>query len=331
MAMFILSGREALIKLMLTTRARAGHALLRRSTLSVVRDKHLPYHRVPFPRRLVSFAAVTVPVDVSFENSVTCRLLCPICLTTEFEIHKETTPSSLLHCERCQRTFDTTTAFYDMTLSSGAKATEYTLSNGVGTSTFQNPFVGFVYERGWRQQFARAGFPGPDREFESAMKFFRPVTGGAIMDLSCGSGLFTRRFLASGRFATVVAVDYSEAMLTQTRQFVDRMETPFDASLHLVRGDVGRLPFPTGSFKAIFAGAAIHCWPNPAIAMAEISRVLSPGGIFVLTTFTRLPKELDELLDRFPLQPLKPLVQRRPARLVMLTYAPSLSRKERIL
>ena len=316
---------------MLTTRARSCHVLLRRSAKSVVCHRHLPCRRASFQHRLVPFAAVAVPVEASFDNSVVCRLLCPICLTTEFEIHKETTPSSLLYCERCQRSFDTTAAFYDLTLSSGEKSAEYTLSNGLGTSTFQNPFVGFVYERGWRQQFARAGFPGPDREFQSAMEFFKPVAGEAIMDLSCGSGLFTRRFLASGQFTTVVAVDYSEAMLTQTRQFIDRMDTSFEASLLMVRGDVGRLPFPTGSFKAIFAGAAIHCWPNPAIALTEISRVLSPGGVFVLTTFTQLPKEVDELLDRFPLQPLKSLVQRRPARLVMLTHSCSLSRRERIL
>eukprot|EP00435_Cladocopium_sp_Y103_P075433 s22_g57.t1 len=32
-------------------------------------------------------------------------------------------------------------------------------------------------------------------------------------------------------------------------------------------------------------GAAIHCWPNPENAVAEIARVLRPGGVFVLSTF----------------------------------------------
>lgn len=35
----------------------------------------------------------------------------------------------------------------------------------------------------------------------------------------------------------------------------------------------------------IHSGAAIHCWPNPRAAAAEIARVLKPGGVFVGSTF----------------------------------------------
>ncbi|KAK1257455.1 hypothetical protein QJS04_geneDACA024349 [Acorus gramineus] len=39
-----------------------------------------------------------------------------------------------------------------------------------------------------------------------------------------------------------------------------------------------------GSIDAVHAGAALHCWPSPSAAVAEISRVLRPGGVFVATT-----------------------------------------------
>ena len=39
------------------------------------------------------------------------------------------------------------------------------LQEVVQTDTFRNPWVAFVYERGWRQGFANAGFPGVDEEF----------------------------------------------------------------------------------------------------------------------------------------------------------------------
>jgi len=143
-----------------------------------------------------------------------------------------------------------------------------------------------------------------------AMEFLEPVKGDAVMDLSCGSGLFTRRFLASDAFSSVVAVDYSVAMLTQTQQFVKRMQSEPKAALQLVRADVSRLPFPTASFNAIFSGAAIHCWPNPSMALAEISRLLSPGGVFVFSTFTRLPKAIDDFLDSSGLRPLRSLFSR---------------------
>ncbi|CAE7681250.1 unnamed protein product [Symbiodinium sp. CCMP2592] len=56
-------------------------------------------------------------------------------------------------------------------------------------------------------------------------------------------------------------------------------------ALQLVRADIARLPFESGSLGGVHAGAAIHCWPNPELAVAEVSRVLRPGGVFVLTTF----------------------------------------------
>jgi len=261
------------------------------------------------PQRLKA-ASPSISIEAEtreIQESVACELLCPICLKTEFSVDQSTqTPS--LSCDRCRRSFDANATFVDLTLSSGAPDTAYTLSNGAGTTTFQNPLVGFVYERGWRQSFRNAGFPGPDREFEMAMEFLQPVTGDAVMDLSCGSGLFTRRFLSSGAFNSVIAVDYSAAMLTQTKQFIDRMDSKPKASLQLVRADVARLPFPTASFKAIFSGAAIHCWPNPSMAMAEISRLLSPGGIFVFSTFTRLPKAVDDFLDQSGLQAIRSLI-----------------------
>jgi ubiquinone/menaquinone biosynthesis C-methylase UbiE len=61
---------------------------------------------------------------------------------------------------------------------------------------------------------------------------------------------------------------------------------------------VGRLPFATGSLAAVHAGAAIHCWPNPTAAMAEISRVLKPGGVLVASTFLNLTAPLGQLLGR---------------------------------
>jgi ubiquinone/menaquinone biosynthesis C-methylase UbiE len=79
--------------------------------------------------------------------------------------------------------------------------------------------VSFVYERGWRQNFAGAGFPGPEKEFDMAMKYLEPVQGGVLVDASCGTGLFTRLFARSNKFKSVVALDYSESMLQQAQRF----------------------------------------------------------------------------------------------------------------
>ena len=63
-------------------------------------------------------------------------------------------------------------------------------------NTHRSPLVSFVYERGWRQGFAWAGFPGADREYDIAMDYLLPAAGGKVLvDMSCGSGLFSRRWV----------------------------------------------------------------------------------------------------------------------------------------
>lgn len=73
----------------------------------------------------------------------------------------------------------------------------------------------------------------------------------------------------------------------------------------LLRADVARLPFHTGSVAAVHAGAAIHCWPNPQAALAEISRVLRPGGVFVGSTFLTATAPLGAMVGDKLVRPLK--------------------------
>ncbi|PQM34823.1 putative methyltransferase [Prunus yedoensis var. nudiflora] len=156
-----------------------------------------------------------------------------------------------------------------------------------GTELFRSPLVSFLYERGWRQNFNRSGFPGLDEEFKMAQDYFKSAEGGVLLDVSCGSGLFSRKFAKSGTYSGVVALDFSENMLRQCYDFLKKDPTLLAINLALVRADVSRLPFPSGSVGAVHAGAALHCWPSPSNAIAEISRILRSGGIFVGTTFLR--------------------------------------------
>lgn len=61
---------------------------------------------------------------------------------------------------------------------------------------FTSPLVSFAYERGWRQRFSAAGFPGADKEFELAKEYFAPVVekkrgsneDSVLVDMSCATG-----------------------------------------------------------------------------------------------------------------------------------------------
>lgn len=159
---------------------------------------------------------------------------------------------------------------------------------------FTNPSVSFAYERGWRQGFAAAGFPGSDTEAEMAMEYFAPVVARAnpssvIVDMSCATGLFTRRFAKAGKYGRVLGCDYSPSMLSEARRRINAdpelREMSSSTSLDLVRLDVGQIPMKSRAVDCLHAGAAMHCWPDLNAAVLEIHRVLKPGGRYFATTF----------------------------------------------
>ncbi|KAK2984654.1 hypothetical protein RJ640_006637 [Escallonia rubra] len=250
------------------------------------------------------------PLDsIIDDNKVNTRntiLACPICYEPliwngDAGLSVDFPPGSILKCCTCRKDYFGNETHLDLTVASGAKA--YGEPRPVSTELFRFPVVSFLYERGWRQSFSPlGGFPGPEKEFEMVKDYLKPVLGGNIVDASCGSGLFSRLFAKSGLFSLVVALDFSENMLKQCNEFIKQDDNFPIENISLVRADISRLPFASGSVDAVHAGAALHCWPSPSAAVAEISRVLRPGGVFVATTYI-----LDGPFSFFPL--LRPLRQ----------------------
>jgi ubiquinone/menaquinone biosynthesis C-methylase UbiE len=155
---------------------------------------------------------------------------------------------------------------------------------------FTSPSVSFAYERGWRQGFNQAGFPGPDREFEMAKEYFAPALAqsSVVVDMSCATGLFTRRFAAEDVYDRVLGCDYSDSMLTEARRRIEsepKLAKLKNTKLELIRLDVGQIPMRNSSIDALHAGAAMHCWPDLDAGLSEIYRVLKPGGRYFATTF----------------------------------------------
>ncbi|MQL99578.1 hypothetical protein Taro_032297 [Colocasia esculenta] len=255
--------------------------------------------RLPGSRRRFRVSAVGVAIekessllqekraepDATTESDV---FACPICYEPLIRkgprgLNVSAIYRSGFRCQTCNKTFSSRDMFLDLTVTSGTR--EYKEYKPARTELFRSPLVSFLYERGWRQNFNWSGFPGPDEEFKMAQDYFKPVAGGLILDVSCGSGLFSRKFATSRTFSGVIALDFSENMLRQCYEFIAEDDTILNANLALVRADVSRLPFQSASVDAVHAGAALHCWPSPSNAIAEISRVLRSGGVFVGTTF----------------------------------------------
>jgi ubiquinone/menaquinone biosynthesis C-methylase UbiE len=105
------------------------------------------------------------------------------------------------------------------------------------------------------------------------------VRSGAerVLDLGCGAGHTALAF--APHVAEVVAVDLAEAMLAQGRRLAcERGIGNVDFRL----GDVERLDLPDSSFDVATSRFSAHHYPAPERALAEVVRVLRPGGAFLL-------------------------------------------------
>jgi ubiquinone/menaquinone biosynthesis C-methylase UbiE len=101
------------------------------------------------------------------------------------------------------------------------------------------------------------------------VEWLSPQPGEHILDLGCGDGQLTLRLGATG--ADVQGVDASLQMVEAAKER--------GASADLARAE--SLPYPDASFDAVFSNAALHWVRGQDAMIAEVHRVLRPGGRFV--------------------------------------------------
>lgn len=100
-----------------------------------------------------------------------------------------------------------------------------------------------------------------------------PLPAGVALDAACGSGRFTTALAARGH--RVVGVDSSPDMLAHARRRVP--EAAF------LLGDLHRLPLPDDTVDVAVCALALTHLPDLRPAIAELARVLRPGGHLVLS------------------------------------------------
>jgi 2-polyprenyl-6-hydroxyphenyl methylase / 3-demethylubiquinone-9 3-methyltransferase len=110
------------------------------------------------------------------------------------------------------------------------------------------------------------------------LKALGDLGGRLVLDAGCGGGLVARELAAAG--AEVVGVDRSLGSLGVARRAVG-------VSFRPAQGRLERLPFAAGSFDAVVAADVLEHLPDLPAAVAELARVLAPGGSFVFDTVNR--------------------------------------------
>ena len=127
---------------------------------------------------------------------------------------------------------------------------------------------------------------GNDRLWRIATtKAIAPRKGMRILDLAAGTGTSSAALTAHG--AEVVAADFSEGMLAEGRKrYAD------NPLIEFVWADAMALPFDDNSFDAATISYGLRNISDPKQAIAEMRRVVKPGGRVVIAEFSTPPSAI---------------------------------------
>jgi len=159
-----------------------------------------------------------------------------------------------------------------------------------GRYDFVNDVMSFGLHRRWKQQTISIAFEGKG-------------DGARMLDLCCGTG--DLGFLAeSSRSARVTGIDFTLPMLAVAR----RRKLENGSRAFLTQADALSLPFPEASFDVITVGYGLRNIADPEAALAEMLRVLAPGGRAVVLDFGKPENPVAAMLYRAFLHTMMPTV-----------------------
>jgi ubiquinone/menaquinone biosynthesis C-methylase UbiE len=107
---------------------------------------------------------------------------------------------------------------------------------------------------------------------DAFLRWLRPATGWRWLDVGCGNGAFTEMLVERCRPMAVTGIDPSAEQIAYARQRLGSDAARFEA------GDAMALPYADAGFDAAVMALVIFFVPDPAKSVAEMARVVRPGG-----------------------------------------------------
>lgn len=243
--------------------------------------------RPGWARATVAYLGAQAAHSVGPDRSVLAQetLVCPECHgRLDFGTLQEPT----MECGSCGAFFKYQGDVLDLVPSGPTEAVEFT------------PQLVASYEEATRPRFVKVmggGWGGeltPEYEVAYLTRNLRPLEG-AVLDLACGAGGWTRKVAGLVGAHRVVALDYSPDMLQACLNVLPEVLA--------VRGDASRLPVADGVLGGANCSDALQALPDPEQALREVARCLRPGAPFTAFTFLEAPQPYGYFQRRFPLHP----------------------------
>ena len=116
-----------------------------------------------------------------------------------------------------------------------------------------------------------------------AIRELQLKAGARVLDLCTGTGDLAVAAVHQQPTASVVAIDFAGEMLRLASRKVASLE--LERSIRIVRGDGTRIPLASASCDAATIGFGIRNIVEPAAALAELARILRPGGRAAILEF----------------------------------------------
>jgi ubiquinone/menaquinone biosynthesis C-methylase UbiE len=109
-----------------------------------------------------------------------------------------------------------------------------------------------------------------ERLIDAFVKLSKLPPGSRVVDLGCGSGVFTD--VLQRRGYRCAGIDISPKLITIAQTKFPKIE--------FIEGDVEHLPFRENSFDGALLSGLVHHFPDPSRCATEVFRILRPGGTF---------------------------------------------------
>lgn len=167
------------------------------------------------------------------------------------------------------------------------------------------PLTAMLYEPLWRKRsisLLTSGAFSTARELEVMLTWLEPQAGGRILDAGASAGLYARTLLTHTSGLEVHALDFSLPFLERANRYAKRD----GVAPILVHADVGALPYRDAMFDAVVCGGSLNEFTDLHRTLAELARVLKPGGQVFLMALLQAKKgvgsRLQQLLSTSGLQ-----------------------------